>query len=391
MRRWLAVLLLAPLAAPAVPAQEKPGAKPSPAFQALKDEFERAQAKFEEAQKKVVEEAQKAFEAAKTDAEKKAIQKKLMAVLENGPARQYSPRFLAFAQKNPQDPAAFDAVLMALQTSGGPKFKEEWDNIFNRLRADYVTKPEIKQAVRMVGNLNDAATDQLLRDVIARNPDRKIQALACKTLAGARKSAAQLAQGLKDDAGLKTRIEDQVGTAYVQHLLANADKARDEEKALSKLLGEKYGDIYPDLSVGKKAPEVVSQGLDGKEARLSALKGKVVVLDIWATWCPPCKAMIPHEREMVERLKNKPFVLVSVSADAKKETLTEFLAKEKMPWTHWWNGSEGGILEAWDVQAFPTIYVLDAQGVIRFRDLRGELLERAVNELLKEMETKKTS
>ena len=66
------------------------------------------------------------------------------------------------------------------------------------------------------------------------------------------------------------------------------------------------------------------------------------MLDIWATWCGPCKAMIPHEREMVERLKDKPFALVSISADEKKKTLTDFLAKDTMPWTHWWNGSGGG-------------------------------------------------
>ena len=99
--------------------------------------------------------------------------------------------------------------------------------------------------------------------------------------------------------------------------------------------------------------------------------------------------MIPHEREMVEKLKEKPFTLVSISADEEKETLTKFLAKEKMPWTHWWNGQSGGILEDWDVQYFPTIYVIDSKGIIRHKDLRGEALEKAVHELLTESEEKK--
>ena len=156
-----------------------------------------------------------------------------------------------------------------------------------------------------------------------------------------------------------------------------------EAVALRKTLHEKYGDVAADVSVGKPAPEIVIRDIDGKEAKLSALKGKVVVLDIWATWCPPCRAMIPHEREMVERLKGKPFALVSISADAKLETLKEFLSQEKMPWTHWWNGSEGGVIDDWDVQAFPTIYVIDAKGVIRYKGVRDEKLEEAVNELLR--------
>jgi hypothetical protein len=91
---------------------------------------------------------------------------------------------------------------------------------------------------------------------------------------------------------------------------------------------------------------------------------------------------------MVERLKEQPFALVSISVDEKKETLTDFLAKEKMPWTHWWNGIQAGVLEEWDVRHYPTIYILDAQGVIRHKDVRGEELEKAVNALLQEAKTK---
>ena len=96
---------------------------------------------------------------------------------------------------------------------------------------------------------------------------------------------------------------------------------------------------------------------------------------------------------MVERFKDKPFALVSISVDEKRETLNEFLAKEPMPWTHWWIGVESKFAEDWDIRHYPTIYVIDTDGVIRDKGLEQREktdaeLDKAVNALLKEMEQK---
>ncbi len=226
---------------------------------------------------------------------------------------------------------------------------------------------------------------------MAKHPDQPVQALACKELAASLTRAVQEGEQIKARPEMRPQLYSQQGKERIDTLLANLDKNRAEAAEVKKTLQEKYGGAVDGLPIGKPAPEVVGKDLAGKTVKLSDLKGKVVVLDIWATWCPPCRAMIPHEREMVARLKDKPFVLVSISADAKKETLTEFLAKEPMPWTHWWNGSQGGILTDWDVKGFPTIYVLDAKGVVRYKNVRGQDMEEAVNALLAEMEVQKSS
>jgi thiol-disulfide isomerase/thioredoxin len=144
------------------------------------------------------------------------------------------------------------------------------------------------------------------------------------------------------------------------------------------------------LAVGKPAPDLKSSDLDGKPVRLADLKGRVVVLDVWATWCGPCREMIPHQRELVKRLREKPFTLVSISVDKMPGMVTEFLRKNPMPWAHWFNGPEGKIIAELNVWSYPTIYVLDAKGVIRYKDMRGKLLDHAVDTLLKEVEGKST-
>ena len=146
--------------------------------------------------------------------------------------------------------------------------------------------------------------------------------------------------------------------------------------------------LTPDARLNEAAPADL-RGLDGKDVKLSELRGKVVVLDIWATWCPYCRAMIPHERQLVERLKDKPFALVSISMDARKEALTDFLAKENMPWLQWWVGANSNLAEDWNIEYFPTVYVVDARGVIRNEGVTGDDLEKAVSKLLNEMEKKR--
>lgn len=96
--------------------------------------------------------------------------------------------------------------------------------------------------------------------------------------------------------------------------------------------------------------------------------------------------MLPHEKALVQRLKDKPFALLGVSSDGDRAKVQELLKREGITWRQAIDGStDGPWATTWNVQGWPTIYVLDAKGVIRFRDVRDEAMDQAVDQLLAEI------
>lgn len=98
--------------------------------------------------------------------------------------------------------------------------------------------------------------------------------------------------------------------------------------------------------------------------------------------------MYPHERSLVKRLADAPFALIGVNSDTDKKQLKERMAEENITWRSFWNGplgTSGPISARWGVTGWPTIYVLDHEGVIRFKGVRNEAMDRAVDQLLAEM------
>jgi hypothetical protein len=96
--------------------------------------------------------------------------------------------------------------------------------------------------------------------------------------------------------------------------------------------------------------------------------------------------MYPHERSLVQRLAGRPFALVGVNSDKNLEELHAAMAKEQITWPSWFDGggTGGPIASLYEVRSWPTIFVLDPRGVIRFKDVRGEALDKAVDGLLEE-------
>ncbi len=149
-------------------------------------------------------------------------------------------------------------------------------------------------------------------------------------------------------------------------------------------------DDMHNLTVGKPAPEIVGVGLDGKPRKLSDYRGKVVALAFWGTWCGPCMREIPSERELVERLKGKPFVMLGVNCDGDKPAALKAIQDERITWPNWHDGEPGTgpIVRRYHVTSYPTVFVIDAKGIIHSKNSFGKFLGQSVDDLLKELEAR---
>src|SRR5439155_10138505 len=98
----------------------------------------------------------------------------------------------------------------------------------------------------------------------------------------------------------------------------------------------------------------------------------------------PSRLVRAHEREVVERLKDKPFALIGVNSDLDKTKLKAAMGKARITWRSFWcgeKGPEGDIPAAWNVSGWPTIYILDHKGVVRAKQVTGKELDRVIDKL----------
>lgn len=136
------------------------------------------------------------------------------------------------------------------------------------------------------------------------------------------------------------------------------------------------------LQVGMAAPAFTTRTLDGKTITLTSLRGKVVLLDFWATWCAPCISETPNLKAAAERFKGQPFEILAVSLDDLRSDLADMVKGANLPGLQTWDGAQWDdhpIRRLYNVQSVPTWYLLDKQGVIRSRDPFGDKLIPAVD------------
>jgi peroxiredoxin len=144
------------------------------------------------------------------------------------------------------------------------------------------------------------------------------------------------------------------------------------------------------LMVGKVAPDISGQDLDGSPMRLSDYRGKVVMLAFSGEWCGICRSEYPYERLLLELYRNWPFAIVGVNSDSSPEAARTAYAVQGLTFRSWYDGDPNGdpkgpIATDWNVAGWPTTYLLDEKGVIRFVNLKQEDLLKGVRQMLTDL------
>lgn len=171
----------------------------------------------------------------------------------------------------------------------------------------------------------------------------------------------------------KTEVPDSKITTQLDQFVSQTKKQAEAAKASNQL-----------TRIGAEAPDLSYPNPDGKEMALSDLRGKVVLLDFWASWCGPCRRENPNVVRLYDKYKSKGFDVYSVSLDSKTDRWVQAIEKDNLKWD-----SHVSDLKKWrsvpaatyGVRLIPTTFLIDAEGKIIGKNLRGAALEAKLKEI----------
>jgi thiol-disulfide isomerase/thioredoxin len=169
-------------------------------------------------------------------------------------------------------------------------------------------------------------------------------------------------------------------TAILQKLAAS------KNEKVAQLAKAEIAKVERMATLKTKPLELKFTATDGKEVDVEKLRGKVVLIDFWASWCGPCIAEMPNVVSTYKKLHDKGFEIVGISLDQDKAAMETALKKHGMEWAQYFDGQgwQNKISQSFGIDSIPAAWLLDKKGLLRETGLRGDALATGVEKLLAE-------
>lgn len=165
----------------------------------------------------------------------------------------------------------------------------------------------------------------------------------------------------------------------------DTEAAKNTAQILDMLQTEaKAAKIQATLTPGSQFPDFNVTDTSGKPLSVADHKGKVLLVDFWATWCPPCRAELPNVIDTYKKYHDKGFDIIGVSLDEDKSKLLDFTKEQGMAWPQYYDGLKWSnkLVGKYGITSIPSTFLLDFQGRIITNGARGEELQAAVAKAL---------
>lgn len=285
----------------------------------------------------------------------------------------FAPQFEALAEKHAAAPVGLKALVWLCRFGN----QQDAGKYIDQIVSNYLDSEQLVDAIRATapyaGRVPAART--LYRAALAKSPHRDVRGLACYYLA--------YSCVPEPDFGAIAPEREREAVALLERVIQEYGDVPSYRGPLG-ALAEGGLTAIEHLKVGKQAPPIQGRDLKGRKMKLSDYRGQIVVVTFWADWCGPCHAELPYQRALVEKFADRPFALLGVNGDP-PDKLKEIIAREKITWPSWADGPAGPISASWSVGMWPTTYVIDSRGLVRYRGVSADRLDALVSGLLREM------